>query len=380
MPLAVLLFALLAAQDPAVLARQGEQALADRRYADAEAAYLQLSRASPGVAEIHAKLGVIYFQQGKFAEAIPAFRQALKLKPALPNADVLLGMSLSETGQFAAALAGLEKGFRRTPDPALKRLSGLQLQRAYTGLRRDADAVQVALEMTRLYPDDAEVLYHSGRLFGNYAYLNMAKLAAVAPDSVFRLLAAGEAHESAGNWELAAARYRDAIGREPGRPGIHLRLGRTLLRGSGDAAGKQSAGEAFARELEIDPTNSNAAYELAEIHRQSGSSENARELFEAALRYDSNFEEAHIGLARVLAAAGQHAAAVKHLEQAIKLNPANDVSHYHAARAYRALGDAAREQKALAEFKRLRDVAGQREAVMRREATPQAVDGEILTK
>lgn len=364
---------LLPGQDTLTLARQGDQALAEHRYPDAEAAYSKLRQLNPAVAEIHAKLGVIFFQQGKFADAVPAFRQALKLKPALPNADVLLSMSLSELGRFGEAVAGLEKGFRRTPDPALKRLSGLQLQRAYTSLRRDADAVQVALEMTRLYPDDPEVLYHSGRLFGNYAYLNMSKLAAVAPDSVFRLLAAGEAHESAGNLELAIARYREVLAQSPSRPGINLRLGRALLRSGNNK--QEEAAAAFSRELEIDSTNSNAAYELAEIVRQSGG-DKARELFELALRHDASFEEAHIGLAKVLAASGRHADALTHLRQAISLNPASDVAHYQAARSYRAMGNSAEEQKSLAEFKRLRDVAGQRESMLRREATQQQVEAE----
>ncbi len=141
--------------DPAVLqrhAREGERALADKRYADAEKSFEALRQLSPTTAEVHAQLGVIYFQQGKFAQAVPTLRQAIKLKPGLPNVDTLLAMSLSELGQYEEALPPLEKGFGATKDPVLKRLAGLHLQRAYTGLGRDADAVGVALQLTRLYP------------------------------------------------------------------------------------------------------------------------------------------------------------------------------------------------------------------------------------
>ena len=96
---------------------------------------------------MHASLGFSYFQQRKFSEAVPALRQALKLKPALPNLPVLLAMSLSELGQFDEALPGLQKGFAQSADAAIKRAAGLQLQRAYTGLRRDAEAVDVALRI-----------------------------------------------------------------------------------------------------------------------------------------------------------------------------------------------------------------------------------------
>src|SRR5688572_193186 len=169
----------LAQSDPALLDRyfqQGEQALAQGRYQEAAAAYEKLKELSPDTAEVHAKLGLIYFQQTDYARAASALGQALKLKPSLPKADILLAMSLSELGRFKEALPGLQKGFRQASDAPLRRLSGLQLLRAHTGLQQDAEAVEVALQLTRLHPDDPEILYHCGRLFGNFAYLQTMKL------------------------------------------------------------------------------------------------------------------------------------------------------------------------------------------------------------
>ena len=117
-------------------AQAGEKALASGRYEEAAQAYEKIRELAPTMAEAHARLGLIYFQSGKFEQAVPALRQAMKLKPALPNIDVLLAMSLSELGQYQEAVPILQKGFKRTNDPALKRSSGLQLQRAYTGLAR----------------------------------------------------------------------------------------------------------------------------------------------------------------------------------------------------------------------------------------------------
>src|SRR6476646_8476269 len=116
-----------------------ERALAEGRYDEAERLYRDLARQSPDVAEIHAKLGVTYYQEGKYAEAIPALQRALKLKPALPNLDALLAMSQSELGQHAEALPGLKRAFARGGDAPLVRLVGLHLQRTYMGLGRDAD-------------------------------------------------------------------------------------------------------------------------------------------------------------------------------------------------------------------------------------------------
>jgi tetratricopeptide (TPR) repeat protein len=115
-----------AAQPPAASEAQrlfetGERALGERRYADAERAYEQLRQQQPAVAEVHARLGLVYFQQGKFAAAVPALRRALELKPALPNLDALLAMSLSELGQHTEALPALVRVFQQSKDPVLKR-------------------------------------------------------------------------------------------------------------------------------------------------------------------------------------------------------------------------------------------------------------------
>jgi tetratricopeptide (TPR) repeat protein len=375
---------LFAQASDAVLERyyqEGETALAESRYADAERAYGKLKELSPGTAEVYAKLGVIYFQEKKFAEAVPALRQALKLKPTLPNTDTLLAMSLSELGRYSEALPGLEKGFRRSTDVALKRMAGLQLERAYTGLRRDSKAVEVALELNRLYPDDPEVLYHTGRLFGNFAYLSMRKLSQVSPSSVWRHQAAGEAFESQGDHDLAIAEYRKVLSLDPGRAGIHFRIGRALVaRLQQTNSRTEDSAEAlkeFAEELQVDPTNANAAYEMAEIHRKSGQLEKAQKLFEIALRNYPDFEEAQVGLGRTLIALGKPDSALPHLQKAVALDPEDDVPYYHLAQVYKALGNEPEQQKALAEFRRIRGQrSSQRETVLfsPRDVTRQELD------
>lgn len=357
-----LLFAVNAcAADPELIRSysvQGERALAEKRYDDAAKAYEKLRAIEPGMAEVHARLGLIYFQQRRFTQAVPSLQEALKLKPALPNIGILLAMSLSELGRYTEALPGLERGFRQTGDAALRRMAGLQLQRAYTGLQQDDKAVATAFDVTRAFPNDPEVLYHASRLFGNYAFLTMRRLAEVAPNSVWKTQAAAEVHESQGEYDLAVAAYRQVLAADPQHPGLHFRIGRSLLARSRQPDAKPDlvtqAAEEFRRELQTDPTNANAAYELAEIHRRAERMPDAEQLFETALKYYPDFEEAHVGLSRVLLASGKAAAAADHLNKAVSLNPRSAVAFYQLAQAYRVLGRTADQQKALAEFRRLR--------------------------
>lgn len=50
----------------------------------------------PGIGEVHANLGLIYFEEGKFDQAIPELQRALKLKPSLTKADAVLAMATSD--------------------------------------------------------------------------------------------------------------------------------------------------------------------------------------------------------------------------------------------------------------------------------------------
>lgn len=363
------------------VAREGERALAEGRYAEAEQAFETLRRLSPRTAEVHARLGLIYFQERKFSEAIPVLRDAINLKPELPKVRTLLAMSLSEMGQYREALPALRAAFDDPADAVLRRLAGLHLQRAYTGLGRDRDAVEVALRLAKLYPADPEVLYVSGRLFANFAYLQTMKLAEVAPDSVWMHQAAGEANESQGLYDAAVREYRAVLAAEPRRPRIHFRIGRTLLEKGKDTrsenAAAAEAAKEFLEELQVDPTNANAAYELGELHRKAGELPQARDFFQRALMHYPEFEEALVGLGRTLVALGEPERAVPPLLAAAKEDPADPVVQYQLAQAYRALGRTADQERALAEFARLRAAGAEKRAPLpetKRDVTRQEID------
>jgi len=65
--------ALAQAPGPGALERyaaDGQKALAERRWADAARAYEKLRELSPETGEVHAQLGMIYFQQHDFPRAV----------------------------------------------------------------------------------------------------------------------------------------------------------------------------------------------------------------------------------------------------------------------------------------------------------------------
>jgi tetratricopeptide (TPR) repeat protein len=365
---------------------EGRRALAERRWPDAAKAYEKLRELVPETPEVHAQLGMIYFQLRDFGWAVPALQRAEKLQPGMPNVEMLLAMCLSEVGRYEEALPGLRKGFTQASDGAQRRVAGLQLQRSLAGLGRDEDAVQVALELARLFPKDPEILYHAGRTFSSYAYTLTTRLADIAPTSTWMHQAAGEANESLANYDAALAEYRKVLELAPKRPGIHYRLGRVHLARArpplAAADAEASAVREFEAELRVDPTNANAAYELGELRRKAGDLDAARALFARAVEHHPDFEPGLVGLARVMIARGQPASALPHLQKATRLAPDDEVAFFHLFQAQRALGHALEAAQAQAEFERLRARKREKERqglLRRHEGTQQELEKEATS-
>jgi tetratricopeptide (TPR) repeat protein len=340
----------------AQLSSAGRQALAAGDYAEAQAAFEKLSRLEPSVAEIHATLAAICFKRREYEKAVAEIRTAQKLKPGLPRLDSLLGLSLSELGRYEEALPNLEKGFKQTTDPASRRLCGLQMMRAYSNLNRDADAVEVALELNKLYPNDPEVLYHTGRVYGNYAYVTMMKLHDSAPNSIWMLQAQGEANESQKNYDAAIIAFNHVLEIDPRRPGIHYRLGRVYLsrfRDSQRSEDRDNAMREFQAELAVDPGNGNALYEIANLDASTGNIEEATRQFEDLLKQYPDFEEALVGLGGLYLDSKKPADAVALLTRATKLRPDDEVAWYRLAQAEHGTGDRDGQARAMDTFRRL---------------------------
>ena len=346
-----------ASNDPAAeLAGHARQAMDAGRFDAAEAAYLELAKLEPDVAELYANLGAVYFQEGKMEPAIDALRHALRLKPSLTRAKTLLAICLEESGRSAESLPGLEAGHRSAMEPELKRQCGLELLRAYTALHRDSDAVETSLALNKAYPDDPEILYETGRIYGNFTYLTMEKLRDKAPDSVWMLQAKAEAQESEKQYDLALASFERVLRLEPRRPGVHYRMGRVYLARFEESHGsrdREQAANEFSAELAIDPTNGNAVYELAQLDYNLGNLDQARQQFESLIERRPEFEQARVGLAGILIETQKPGEAATQLKRAIELDPNDEVAWYRLARALRMTGDQLGQKKALAEFQRL---------------------------
>jgi tetratricopeptide (TPR) repeat protein len=367
--------------EEAQYAAAGQQALSEGRYVDAQSDFERLAKLAPDVAEVHATLAVVYYRQQEFELAVREIRTAQKLKTGLPHLENLLGLSLAELSRPAEALPHLEKCFNDSTDNEARRLCGLELLRTYTGLGRDPEGVETALMLNKAYPDDPEVLYHTGRIYGNFAYVVMERLHDKAPNSIWMLQAQGEANESQKDFDAAIVAFNHVLLIEPRRPGIHYRLGRVYLARFHETQRPEDQGAAareFSAELAIDPANGNAAYELANFNASHGNLDDAIKLYQAVLKRYPDFQEALVGLAGIEIANQKPADAVPLLERATRLRPEDEVAWYRLAQADSATRDTAGRAKALEAFTRLHSSTP---VTLRRpdeddEITPQHIDME----
>ncbi len=362
-------------------AAAGQRALAAGQYADARSNFERLTKLEPDMAEAHATLAIIYFKLRQYDLAVQQVRTAQRLKPDLPKLDSLLGLSLSELGRFPEALPHLEEGFKQTTDQEMRRMCGLQLLRAYTGLERDSDAVETSLALNKLFPDDPEVLYHTGRIYGNFAYVIMEKLHDKAPNSIWMLQAQGEANESQKDYESAIIAFNHVLALDPRRPGIHYRLGRVYssrFRSSARPQDREAAKREFLSELEVDSSNGNARYELAQMAAADNNLDEARKQFEDLLTQFPDFEQALVGLGGLHLQNKAPAQAVPPLQRATELDPKDEVAWYRLAQAERGAGNREAARKALETFRNLHSASSQNsKPPTADEVTPQQLDSDL---
>src|SRR5258708_35690861 len=133
-------------------------------------------------------------------------------------------------------------------------------------------------------------------------------------------------------------------------------MGRTLLARANSTNSRDdeaAAEQEFRAELDVDPLNASAAYEVADTCRRTGRLDEAQQFFERALRSYPDFEEAQVGLAATLIALHRPEQALPLLQKAVALNPEDDAAWFHLVQGYRATADVNAPAAALAQVRRL---------------------------
>jgi len=135
--------------------------LAEKKYPEAEAAFLDLAVKNPTVPEIHYSLGQIHDQKKDWASAEASYRKALELKPTFNDASIaLVGMyqrsgQADKAGQLMSKTAG-----ENTGDPNVQFNLGV----TYLNANKNEEALAAFTKAAELKPDMAEAHYRMGTI------------------------------------------------------------------------------------------------------------------------------------------------------------------------------------------------------------------------
>jgi tetratricopeptide (TPR) repeat protein len=334
--------------------QQGLTALKSGDFTAAEQHFSAALRLDPNLAEAHADLGVAYYSDHQYDKAIAEFKEAQRLNPSLVTAKPFLPLSQAAIGDCPDAMTGLVREFTSNSDPKLRRIIGLSLERCADQQGNEMESLQVTQKLLAAYPNDPDVLYAAGQLYGRLSSEIYLKLMKVAPKSARSFQVMGSFAATDGNWKAAVDAYRQAVKLDPTLVGVHLQIAILLLTNSPDADAWQQALPELQQELRLDPRSAQAEYEIGEIYRKHGQLNEAVAAFRQALEFNPSATPVRLGLAKALLQLGQKTAALSALEPAAKTDPDDPSVHFLLAQIYRDLGRTSEAAQEEAEFKRLK--------------------------
>jgi tetratricopeptide (TPR) repeat protein len=223
--------------------------------------YQEILRLRPDMAEIHNKLGFIYFVQNKYPEAIQAFKNALHLKPELFPPNLGLGMSLFRYSAFEEAIPPLKKALALNPtDPQAIFFLGS----TYLSLERFEDAVPLFLRFVRISPQDQDGLYALTLAAEQLYVKSYVNLGTLFPDSARAHQVRGQRLAASKKWDEAIAEFQKVLAISPRLEQIHLALGDIYAT---QGLTTQAKAE-YEKELEINPYDPLAQARLEKVTPQ----------------------------------------------------------------------------------------------------------------
>ncbi|PWT85229.1 MAG: hypothetical protein C5B58_03390 [Acidobacteria bacterium] len=274
----------------------GDALMAQRRYAEAEAAYREALRLRPGSTAAQINLGAALIEQRNYGPAEAALRKALEREPVSVSALANLGLALNGQGKYGEAETACRKA-----------------------LHADSDCVEALHTL-------GNALLHQGK-YGP-AEAASRRAAAIRPKNAAILATLSGALYGQGQHDQAEVACREAIALKPGLAVAHYTLGEILL-----VQGQYRKAEAAYRaaiDLKLDglimPIAHNGLGGALLKQRKLGEAEEA---FRKALTLKPEYSLAHGNLGSALLQLGQFDEAATALQSACDSLPAADPRRKH---------------------------------------------------
>lgn len=154
------------------LLEQGREKYQSRDFVSAEKLLEAVKLSTPGFADVHNMLGMIFHDQGKFGKALESFQEALKINSAYTEARLNLAVTYNDLGMYDEARAVFAQAkvdnatAGSTIDPFVKgKLANMHadLGDIYAGIQQYPPAVSEFRKALALRPDFADIRTSLGK-------------------------------------------------------------------------------------------------------------------------------------------------------------------------------------------------------------------------
>ena len=303
------------------LARQARGAIAERRFADAEAVLQEWLRNRPAAAEAHLLLAEVALAGQRDQESLKHLLRAQQLGSSQAPAERLRAILQARAGRFAEAEPVLRRVLETTsePDPA----AAEALARIYLAGFRLAEARSVVDRWIRDAPADPRPYLHR---------VELAKIQGAEP-------------------LVLISDYRAALQRDPSLNQARLGLAEQLVK----ASRFDEAAEVFEQCLKRDPDHPGALVGAGYNALLRGDLALAKQHFDRALERSPNDPVVLREQAALDLQAGDLSSALHRIDRAIALKPWDTECHHRRALILRRLGRDDEAKKAQEVAQRLRE-------------------------
>lgn len=186
------------------------------------------------------------------------------------------------------------------------------------------------------------------------------RLMKVAPHSARAYQLTASVAAASGNWKGAIESYQQALHVDPELQGAHLQIAILMLTHSHEPGAWLQAMTQLKEELKVNPSSSEAEYEIGEAYRKHGHLNKAVAAFQRSLQFDPAAVPTRLGLAKALLALGKKQQALATLAPAQKAAPGDPDVHFLLAQLYRSLGRPADARAEIRIFQRLQKASNSR--------------------
>src|ERR1700674_4400390 len=228
-----------------------------------------------------------------------SFAQQVKVPAAGGGAGLAAekAVTLAEQGRCQETISALKHTMTgQVPAETRKRAGIVGIRCSLTLDDRDSAAEFIRL-LSKQFSHDPDVLFVLVHAYSDLSTRTAQDLGRTAPQSIAAHKLNAEALEMQGKWEPAQLEYEGILQKDPNTRDTHFLLGKVLLSRPDAGPGSPArAKQEFLKELQIDPSNADAAYILGELARRDENWDEAISRFSQAAKLNPNFAEAQLGL------------------------------------------------------------------------------------